>query len=785
MQRATISVFCIALAVGLTTGSPLFYESARVLNKVEFSDIGVDGDRIDPLIEESEEEQPNITVSSHTDISEVRKNGSAESTDTGEQTEPVLKVTVISSNGLPDEEVTGSPHISTTKTIEETLTTAETTTILIPEKTTEQTTQLMPKMSTKDIQRKEESATASGETSITTNLVDNGETSDVTTIFPTEEDTKLEKEITSIVYNGNDETSDVTTISPTEDGQNLLERETTITILPTSTQQNTAEDNAKSSIEVSSEEMVDTTVLVTTETIPVTVFMQETRFPETTTEEVVLSTEPTESATESTVTNVVNITETVTAAETTPVYYSSEIVEHETSMAISSTTVALIEDIATESDTVTTVKETETTTVLQTTLRSSSFTENEIVTITTDSNNPIDVEAIDTTTKSYSTSEIITEMETSETTTDIVVIITSTSIAFSEEPTVTVTSASVEDITSSTFEITSAGITKSVTEDNFQTTTTNEYALLSTAGEAVPSISITTDSSDRHMLTTGEIKLRTDSEYATTVGKGHDMSTTTFTEEVALTTTEESASITTMTTDEVDEEITTGSSSNRSVNTENEYEITQHPVTSTSAGMEASFEETSDSVTVTSTNNDVSQQSTGIAAISSETEAIETTETFTTATFAGEEEPSAITLTTETNLPPITHDVSASDESFSSSQFLTEESTDQDLDISSSAAITILALVTAPPGPSTTHGVLGLTESEHKSTEIFSTESSFTQMIILEETEVVSNEAVVTLPDISEDSVANAIPGTTSPQLNQESSLNALTTPSIDSGSIL
>ncbi|XP_053667138.1 serine-rich adhesin for platelets-like [Anopheles marshallii] len=919
MQRATISVFCIALAVGLTTGSPIFYESARVLNKVEFSDIGVDGDRIDPLIEESEEELRNITVSSHTDISEVRKNDSTESTDTGEQTEPVLKVTVISSNGLPDEEITGAPHISTTKTIEEALTTTETTTIVTPEKTTEHidammpdsTTQLMPKMSTKDIQPKEETANVhgetaittnvvdNGETSITTNLVDNGETSDVTTISATEEGQHPEKDITSTIYNGNGETSDVTSISPTEDGQNLLEIETTSTILPPTLQQNTDEENAgtedlkettlkdftttfiimsgaeqttttelsmesdiettesivtttdqtaetmvdtttsrkdsesytiitditvpttvttdtdsgefmttvgggaststtESTVEASSEEMFDSTVLVTTETIPVTEFVKETHLPDSTTEEMVLSTEPTESATESTVTIEVNITESVTAVETTTVYYSSEIVDRETSMAVSSPTVALTEDIAAESETVTEITETETTTVLQTTLRSYSFTENDSTTITatTDSNNSVGVEAIDTT-QSYSTSEFITVTEATETTTSFVEIISSTSIAFSEESTVIVTSASAEDTTSSTFEITTEAISlqtnqanetetvvydttraERVSEDNFQPTSTNVYDILSTAGEAVTSI--TTDSSNGHMLTTSEPEAQTSLEFATTVGKDHDMLTTTFTEEAALTTTEESVSITTINTifAEVEEEIATGSSASRSANTANENEITPILVKSTSAGTEASIEEASVSLTVTSTYNDVSQQYTGKAAISSETELIDTMETFTT--FSAEEQPSAVALTTETYLPPMAHDVNASDESFISSQLLTQESTDQQLEISSSATITILALVTASPTPSTTDNALGL--DEHKITEIFSTESSFTPSVILEETEEVSNEAVVTLPAISEDSDSNA-PGTTSPQLKQESSLNALTTPSIESGS--
>uniref|UniRef100_A0A182MP75 Uncharacterized protein n=1 Tax=Anopheles culicifacies TaxID=139723 RepID=A0A182MP75_9DIPT len=186
MQRGTISIFCIALAVGLTTGSPLFYGSARVLNKVEFSDLGIDGDRIDPLIAESEEEQQlrNITVSSHTDVSEFSKNDATESTDSGEQTQTIIKVTAVSSNNLPEEDVTSVQHSSTTKTIEQALTTAEVTLSSTSESPTEHsdttvasdhimlknltsttkpdiatldlTTQPMPKMSTKDIQPKEE-----------------------------------------------------------------------------------------------------------------------------------------------------------------------------------------------------------------------------------------------------------------------------------------------------------------------------------------------------------------------------------------------------------------------------------------------------------------------------------------------------------------------------------------------------------------------------------------------------------------------------------------------------
>ncbi|KFB51974.1 hypothetical protein ZHAS_00020155 [Anopheles sinensis] len=77
MRRLVISAVCIILAVGFTSGSPLFYERPKVLNKVEFSDAGVDGDRIDPLIDTSEEET-NISVSSFTDTNDVGGNDSKE-----------------------------------------------------------------------------------------------------------------------------------------------------------------------------------------------------------------------------------------------------------------------------------------------------------------------------------------------------------------------------------------------------------------------------------------------------------------------------------------------------------------------------------------------------------------------------------------------------------------------------------------------------------------------------------------------------------------------------------
>uniref|UniRef100_A0A182S8N8 Uncharacterized protein n=1 Tax=Anopheles maculatus TaxID=74869 RepID=A0A182S8N8_9DIPT len=127
MQISIISVLCIALAVGLTTGIPLFYESAKVLNKVEFSDLGIDGDRIDPLIDDSEEEQQlrNITEKSAT-----------ESVDATEETQNVLKVTVISTNVLPDVDATGVPSIGTTEATNVTLTTTEMITATTPESMT-------------------------------------------------------------------------------------------------------------------------------------------------------------------------------------------------------------------------------------------------------------------------------------------------------------------------------------------------------------------------------------------------------------------------------------------------------------------------------------------------------------------------------------------------------------------------------------------------------------------------------------------------------------------------
>uniref|UniRef100_A0A182SVR8 Uncharacterized protein n=1 Tax=Anopheles maculatus TaxID=74869 RepID=A0A182SVR8_9DIPT len=135
----------------------------------------------------------------------------------------------------------------------------------------------------------------------------------------------------------------------------------------------------------------------------------------------------------------------------------------------------------------------------------------------------------------------------------------------------------------------------------------------------------------------------------------------------------------------------------------------------------------------------------------------------------------ATALTMDTDLPST--DVNPSEESIiPSSQFITKESIDheEELEVSSSATITILALVTAPPPTPTVR------DSTSKNNEIPTTISIPSRSVILEETEVHNKPAVVTFPDATADP---ATPSTAPPQLEQEVSLDALTTPDMDSGS--
>ncbi|XP_053671878.1 platelet binding protein GspB-like [Anopheles nili] len=108
MHRSpVISALCVALVVRLATGGPLFYERPQILNKVEFSDLDVDGDRIDPLIDVSEEEQQfrNITVSNLTDTVGDAAGGDrvGSTTTTGQQTPaPENDQTTIKELGATD-----------------------------------------------------------------------------------------------------------------------------------------------------------------------------------------------------------------------------------------------------------------------------------------------------------------------------------------------------------------------------------------------------------------------------------------------------------------------------------------------------------------------------------------------------------------------------------------------------------------------------------------------------------------------------------------------------------
>uniref|UniRef100_A0A182JIM1 Uncharacterized protein n=1 Tax=Anopheles atroparvus TaxID=41427 RepID=A0A182JIM1_ANOAO len=68
-------------ALSVTPSANLRTVSSRrqkILNKVEFSDAGIDGARIDPLIDVSDEVEGNITVSSFTDTNDVGGNDSKE-----------------------------------------------------------------------------------------------------------------------------------------------------------------------------------------------------------------------------------------------------------------------------------------------------------------------------------------------------------------------------------------------------------------------------------------------------------------------------------------------------------------------------------------------------------------------------------------------------------------------------------------------------------------------------------------------------------------------------------
>uniref|UniRef100_A0A182MWT7 Uncharacterized protein n=1 Tax=Anopheles culicifacies TaxID=139723 RepID=A0A182MWT7_9DIPT len=251
------------------------------------------------------------------------------------------------------------------------------------------------------------------------------------------------------------------------------------------------------------------------------------------------------------------------------------------------------------------------------------------------------------------------------------------------------------------------------------------------------------------------------------VGNELEVQTTASVEGVTYSATEESISTTTeqaIFTENQDEDMAMESSTNSSVDTTEEQ-----TVTSKSESTDDALEGALGNLTTTSANSGVSFEPT-VTEPSSETEQIENSKEISTVMLSTEEVASAVSLTTNTHISPIT-DVRASDESFIS--------TDQELETSSSATITILALVTASPAPFTTHSISGLTESVHNTPGILSTDSILTQ-----EPVEVHEETIVTLPGILEDSAVNTPTATIATPLQQESALNALTTtPNIDSGS--
>ncbi|XP_041766889.1 flocculation protein FLO11-like [Anopheles merus] len=214
MQIFAVFVFYMMLKVDFICGIPLLYERTNVVNKVEFSDLGIDGDRIDPLIDVSEEEQQlrNVSVSSHTEINSAENPDSNERTNTTERTQPVAKVTVIPSNDLPnvDDTVTShftdalTPIVDVTPNAEQTATTQATTaasdninlrseTSTVQPETTSlvQATEKLPSQSTTNDETNKNAESVHEEKSISTNLIDSTDMYVITTTLPTEEDRSL------------------------------------------------------------------------------------------------------------------------------------------------------------------------------------------------------------------------------------------------------------------------------------------------------------------------------------------------------------------------------------------------------------------------------------------------------------------------------------------------------------------------------------------------------------------------------------------------------------------